>query len=64
MQRQAALVPMPGVGVDPSSKEPVASGGGVRTRIGMHSGPLLSGVIGSLRKRYCVVGSTVNVASR
>ena len=43
---------------------PDGSGNTVKTRIGIHSGPVLSGVIGRLRKRYCVVGSTVNVASR
>ena len=53
MQRQAAHV-----------LEPDGSGAPVRMRIGIHSGPLLSGVIGRIRKRYCVVGSTVNLASR
>ena len=53
MQRQAAQVLMPD-----------GSGQPVRVRVGIHSGPLLSGVIGRIRKRYCVVGSTVNLASR
>ena len=33
-------------------------------RVGINSGPLLSRVIGRIHKRYCVVGSTVNIASR
>ncbi len=53
MQRQADMVQLPD-----------GSGRPVEMRIGIHSGPLMSGIIGSIRKRYCVVGSTVNLASR
>ncbi len=53
MQRQAAMVLLPD-----------GSGRSVEMRIGMHSGPLMSGIIGSIRKRYTVIGSTVNIASR
>ncbi|MGQ3286097.1 adenylate/guanylate cyclase domain-containing protein, partial [Bosea sp. (in: a-proteobacteria)] len=29
--------------------------GPVQMRIGIHSGPVLSGVIGKIRKRFCLV---------
>lgn len=35
-----------------------------RCRIGLHSGPLISGVIGKLKYAYDIFGDTVNIASR
>jgi class 3 adenylate cyclase len=38
--------------------------GDINVRIGMHSGPVTAGVIGTQRMQYDVWGDTVNVASR
>ncbi len=50
--------------VEASARTRISKDDSVELRIGIHTGPILAGIIGETRFHYRVFGETVNVASR
>lgn len=62
-QEEAAKVPRPDGSCLPTSGDGCLQEG-LQMRVGIHSGPIMSGIVGKIRRRFCMFGDTVNMGAR
>ena len=62
--RAAGETPVPRPGALTAGGEAEIEGSGISIRIGVHSGPCVGAVVGSLNPKFSLYGDTVNVVSR